>query len=136
MAFGHGKDSALYVDDSGGTPTALTTYITDVDFPETVDVAETTTMGDSAKEYIVGLKDATVSVTGIWEPTCDSLLNGILGLAGGGTIKYSPQGTASGKIYYSAEALLTSYQITGGVGDKVGFSAEFQITGAVSRGTH
>lgn len=136
MAYTHGKNSVFKVDNSGGTLTDISAYLDNVDFPISVETAETTTFGDSAKDYIVGLKDATVSISGVWDATPDAHLAGILGQAATVTVEWSPAGTSSGNPKYTAEAILTSYSIPSSVGDKVTFSAEFQVSGAVTRGTH
>lgn len=137
MAFVHGKNTVFSIDDSGGTLRNLSAYLDSIDFPQTVETADVTTFGDAAKEYIVGLKDSTISISGSYDPgaTCDGYLAGIVGGAAG-TFEYGPQGSTGGFVKYTGEAILTSYQITGSVGDKVTFSAEFQVTGAVTRTTY
>jgi predicted secreted protein len=136
MAFTHGKDSSFKIDNSGGSLTDISAYVNNVDFPETVDVAETTTLGDSAKSYIVGLSDATISISGLWDATLDGVLGGIMGQSATVSFEYSPEGTASGKIKYTGEAIATSYNQASPVGDVVTFSADLQVSGAVTRGTH
>ena len=69
MAFTHGKDSVFKLDNSGGSLTDISTYVNNVDFPETADVSETTTLGADNKTYIAGLKDATISLSGLWDAT-------------------------------------------------------------------
>ena len=65
MAFTHGKDSVFKLDNSSGSLTDISTYVNNVDFPETADVSETTTFGADNKTYIAGLKDATISLSGL-----------------------------------------------------------------------
>ena len=136
MAFVHGKDSAFKLDNSSGTLTDISTYVNSVDFPETADVAETTTLGDSSKSYIVGLKDATISIAGLWDSTVDGILGAVVGQSATLSFEYSPEGTSSGKIKYTGECILTSYSQSSPVGDVVGFSADLQVSGDVTRGTH
>ena len=136
MAFVHGKDSVFKLDNSGGSLTDISTYINSVDFPETADVAETTTLGDGSKTYIVGLKDSTLSVAGLWDATADAIFGAVVGQSATLSFEYSPEGTASGKIKYTGEAILTSYAQNSPVGDVVSYSADFQVSGAVTRGTH
>ena len=136
MAFVHGKDSVFKLDNSGGSLTDISTYINSVDFPETADVAETTTLGDGSKTYIVGLKDSTLSVAGLWDATADAIFGAVVGQSATLSFEYSPEGTSSGKIKYTGEAILTSYAQNSPVGDVVSYSADFQVSGAVTRGTH
>jgi len=136
MAFTHGKDSVFKLDDSGGTLTDISSYVNSVDFPETADVAETTVLGDGNKTYIVGLKDATLSISGLWDSTLDGILGAVVGQSATLSFEYSPEGTTGGNVKYTGECILTSYAQSSPVGDVVGYSADFQVTGAVTRGTH
>jgi len=136
MAFTHGKDSVFKLDDSGGTLTDISSYVNSVDFPETADIAETTVLGDGNKTYIVGLKDATLSISGLWDSTLDGILGAVVGQSATLSFEYSPEGTTGGNVKYTGECILTSYAQSSPVGDVVGYSADFQVTGAVTRGTH
>lgn len=136
MAFVHGKNSVFKLDNSGGALTDISTYVNSVDFPETADVAETSTLGSSAKSYIVGLKDATLSIAGLWDSTVDGILGAVVGQSATLSFEYSPEGTGSGAIKYTGECILTSYSQNSPVGDVVSYSADFQVSGAVTRGTH
>jgi hypothetical protein len=136
MPFVHGKSTDFRIDNSGGTLTDISAYCDSVDFPQTVETAETTTFGDSNKDYIVGLKDSTISFSGKWDSTLDGILAPILGQAASVSFQYGPAGSTVTNVKYSGECFLTSYQVTGSVGDVVTFSAEAQVTGAVTRGTY
>ena len=133
MAFVHGKTAFFQIDNSGGSLQDISGYCDNVDFPLTADTAEVTTFGDSSKEYIAGLKDATISISGSWDATADAILAAIVGVAG--TFEYGPAGNTGGNVKFTGEAICTSYNVSAPVGDKVSFSAEFQCTGAVTRTT-
>ena len=133
--FRHGKSTVFKVDNAGGSLTDISTTLTDVSFPQTIETAETTSFGSSAKTYIVGLSDSTVSVSGNFDATVDAHLAAIAGQAATVSFEYGPEGSTSTYIKYSGEAILTSYEKSGAVGDVVTYSAEFQVTGAVTRGT-
>lgn len=136
MAFVHGKDSVFKLDNSGGTLTDISSYVNNVDFPQTADIAETSVLGATNKTYIVGLKDASMSISGLWDSTLDGILGAVVGQSDTLSFEYSPEGTGSGAVKYTGEAICTSYGPTSPVGDVVSYSADFQVTGAVTRGTH
>jgi len=136
MAFVHGKDSVFKLDNSGGTLTDISSYVNNVDFPETADVSETTTLGADNKTYIAGLKDATISLSGLWDSTADAIFGAVVGQSATLSFEYSPEGTTGGNVKYEGEAILTSYAISSPVGDAVGYSADLQVSGAITRGTH
>ena len=136
MAFVHGKDSVFKLDNSGGSLTDISAYVNSVDMPQTVDVAETTVLGKDNKTYIVGLKDATISLAGLWDSTADAIFGAVLGQSATLSFEYSPEGTTSGNVKYTGEAILTSYSKNSPVGDVVTYSADLQVSDAVTRGTH
>jgi len=134
--FRHGKSTVFKVDNSGGTLTDISNSLTDVSFPQSVDTAETSAFGSSAKTYVVGLTDATISVSGMFDATVDAHLSGILAQAATVSFEYGPEGSTATFVKYTGEAILTSYEKSGAIGDMVSFSAEFQVSGAVTRGTY
>ena len=138
MAFTHGKDSVFKLDNASGSLTDISSFVTNVDFPESADVSETTTLGSAgnSKTYIAGLKDSSISLSGLWDATADAIFGAVVGQSATLSYEYSPEGTTSGKIKYTGEAILTSYSISSPVGDAVGYSADLQVSGAVTRGTH
>ena len=136
MAFVHGKSSVFKLDNASGSLTDISAFVNNVDFPETADVAETSVLGASNKTYIVGLKDATISLSGLFDATVDAILGAVVGQTATLSYEYSPEGTASGKAKYTGEAILTNYALSSPVGDVVAYSADLQCSGAVTRGTH
>jgi len=143
MAFRHGKD-AVFKLATAGAPTVvgdISAYLTSVGFPQEVETAEVTTLGDADKEYIVGLRDKTVSIEGKFDPTIDAQLNALYGFATPVAFEFHPQGTAATLPKYTQAGttvglLLTSYEVTEDIGAEGTFSAEFQSSGAVTRGTN
>ena len=136
MAFVHGKNSVFKLDNASGSLTDISAFVNNVDFPETADVAETSVLGASNKTYIVGFKDATISLSGLFDATVDAILGAVVGQTASLSYEYSPEGTGSGKVKYTGEAILTNYALSSPVGDVVAYSADLQCSGAVTRGTH
>lgn len=141
MAFIHGKKSVFKVDNSAGTLTDISAFCEEVSLSRDIETAEVTTFGDDAKEYITGLTDATISVSGKFDAgnasAVDPVLSGILGAASTVSWAYrvNSASTSSTNPEYQGEAILTSYEVSGTVGDAVTFSAEFQCSGTITRAT-
>lgn len=131
MAFQHGKEITFSIDNSGGSPTSISAYVTDVDFPQTVDTADVTPVGATGdrKQYVVGLLDSNLTVNANWDPTLDALIDGILGQAAG-TFDYSPD---NGTTSYTGEAFCVGYSQGGGTGGANTVTINFQVTGDVTR---
>ena len=132
--FAHGKSTDFAIDDTGGSSRNISNTLTDVSFPQTIDTAETTAFGSSNKSYIVGLKDTTISVTGLWDATVDGYLSGTEPASR--SLIFGPAGSTGGIVKYTGEAIMTNYSQGNPVGDVVTFTADFQVTGAVTRGTY
>lgn len=134
--FKHGKNTSVQIkdNDTGGTLRDISNVLTDSNFQRAVESADVTAFGASAKEYIAGLADGTVSISGHFDQTVDGYLSGILG-KGPVDFEYYPTGTAAGanNVKYTGKMMLVSYDPSSPVGDKVGFTAEFQLSGAVAR---
>jgi hypothetical protein len=135
MAFVHGKSTNFTLDDTSGSVRDISAFVNNVDFPETTETAETTAFGSTAKSYIVGLTDSTISVSGMWDSTLDGYIAGGAEPASRSFV-FGPAGSTAGNVKYTGEAIVTSYSISNPVGDVVTFSLDLQVTGAVTRTTY
>lgn len=131
MAASHGKNAVFKIQDSGGTTRDISAYLTGANFDETSDVAEVSGLGATSKSYVAGLKDATLGMDGLIDPTTDGYLHGILGLSR--TWEYHPQGTGTGTPKYSGSGFLTAYSPSTSLDDAGKFTATLQVTGDVTR---
>lgn len=139
MAFVHGKVSVFKVDNSGGTLTDISAYCNNVDFPREKDSPEVTVFGTDDRKYITGQRNATISVTGLWDATLDGVLGPLMAITSGTEeldFEYGPQGSGSGSIKYSGSCLITNYTQTGSADGPVSWNADFQVTDAITRGTY
>ena len=132
--FVHGKSTDFELDDTGGTSRSLANVLTSVDFPETIETAETTAFGATSKSYIVGLRDASISVSGLWDATVDGYIIGTEPATR--SFIFGPAGSSSSNVKYTGECILTNYSVSAPVGDVVTFSLDLQVTGNVTRGTY
>ena len=135
MAFVHGKSAVFKLDNASGSLVDYSAFLDDISFPRSIETAETTTFGSSAKSYITGLTDATVSLSGKFDATADSTIAAVVGQSATLTFEYGPEGSAVGKVKYTGECILTSYEVGATVGDAVTASVELQVSGAITRTT-
>ena len=138
--FRHGKGAAFKLDNSSGVLTDLSNVLNEIGFPREVETGETTSFGQNSKTYVVGLSDSTFSLSGTWDATVDTTINGAIAALQTGTqaslsFEYGPEGTTSGRKKYSGECIIKSYEVSSPVGDVVTFSLEAQNTGDVTVGT-
>ena len=135
MAFVAGKNSVFKLDNSGGSLTDLSAYITDVSVDFGDDSAETTTYGDSSKEYILTLADGSVSVTALFDATLVAHLGAIRGSSTSKSYEFYPDGTTGGNPKLSGECLLTSMSPGSSVGGTATLNFNLQCTGDQTIGT-
>lgn len=142
MPFVHGKNSTVKVDNAAGALTDISAVCNTIDLPRSLDTSDVTTFGKNAKEYIAGLNDGTVSLSGLYDPAVDATLSAAFDAVASGaqlsaTVEYAPAGGPVGatKPIFRQEVIWTSYSTTGSVSDPTGFKMEGQRTGAVTRVT-
>lgn len=141
MAFSHGKVTVVKVGDATNTLVDISAITNTCDIPRSIGTAEVTHFGDTAKEYIAGLEDATVSIAGLFDSVLDGTLSAMMDSVANGTnanikLEYGPQGSATGKIKYSLNFVPTNYTITTPVGGVSTFKLDGQRTGVTTRGAY
>jgi len=130
MAFTHGSLATMDIDPAGGTAwTTVTAYYNDVSLKEDIDTAETTVLGNTAKNYIPGLEDGSFSLSGLFDPTINTLITSCKRVVV--SFRYRPSGAGTGKIEYTGKCILTSYKVDTSVKDAASQDAEFQVTNGV-----
>lgn len=138
--FVHGKNSNIQIGDAAQTLYDLSPVTNNADAPRSIDNSDTSTFGSSAKSYIVGLNDQTVSISGQFDATIDGKISAAMDALCAGTIAYipvqwAPAGTATGNPKYTFNAIITSYDCTAPVGGVVTIKLDLQRTGPATRAT-
>ncbi len=129
MAFQHGKDTVVMFNQNN-----LSTYMNSVDNTKTADIAETTSFSASAKTYLTGETDASISLGGLFDATADAIVQPLL--SGGTQFDYVQGQTAlstSARCTFGI-ANITNYGISSPVGDVVATSLDLQPTGGFFSG--
>lgn len=133
--FYHGKGTGVLLDQYN-----LSEYFNSADVAQTIDVAETTSFTSSAKSYIVGLNDATVSLSGMYSQDAggsDEVLSGILGTATTPLVTVAFGIGTIGNRCITGRVHETNYSIASPVADVSTVTADFNAsTDAVSGQTY
>lgn len=129
MAFVHGRLGEFTFNS-----VVLTSFCDTLEISIEVDTAETTTFGDAWKKFIAGTAGATIDISGSWDPTTTSGPASAITATLGSTPKtfIAEPGGAAVNQHRTGSAICTSYDESASVGDRVTFSASFQVTGAVT----
>jgi len=133
MAFLHGKGISVLANDVN-----LSSFLNDVSMSSSFETAETTAFGDSAKTYIVGLGDGSVSLNGMYEGTAttgfDAAVTAAVASSNEVTTSVFYGTPAAGVRTSMAGGIVTSYEISTPVSDVVSASLEIQADGGVTQG--
>jgi hypothetical protein len=131
--FVHGKD--LYF--AFGTASSEVNYSTltkDVKFARTVDKADTSVAGSTAKSSIPGMKDSTLTVSMLFDNASYIVLAALLGTAGKSAV-YGPAGNGTGAVKQTMTCYLSKIEPPAGVGGAVEMTCEFTVTSVITDGT-
>lgn len=133
--FVHGKGTGVLLDQYN-----LSEYFNSADVAQTIDVAETTSFTASSKSYIVGLQDATLSLSGLYSQDAggsDAVLSGILGTATTPLVTVAFDTGTIGNRCVTGRVHETNYSISNPVADVSSVTADFNAsTDAVSNQTY
>jgi hypothetical protein len=140
VAFQPGKGAHVLLDGVAGSLVNVSTYADSMSFPQPVDTIETTTFGDTAKDFIPGLTDGgQFQISGPLDVALGTFVSAVKAAQAVGsstsTLNFSPAGSVAGQIKVSCETYISAYDISVGVGGRVEYSATYQITGAVTNAT-
>lgn len=137
MAFVHGKDAVFKI--NNGSLRDLTAFTDNIEMTDSTEMGETTVMSLEDKTFISGLSEATFSCSGKYDSTVttgpDDVLFSLKGDDTARAFELGFEGGTAGKVKYSGSCFMTQYVRTAPVGDVVTWTADFQITGVVTRGT-
>lgn len=124
--FKHGKGAKILMNTA-----ALSTVLNEVSFEGSVETADVTCFGDNDRNYIVGMRTASGSFSGLHDGSTaatDRLFQSALGGASADIFTIGVAGDAAGDPAYLAPGVLTQYSVSSPAGDVVAASAAVQFT--------
>lgn len=128
MAFTHGKNSRVYMNG-----TNLSDYMRSIQVSAELDTAESSTFGADWKQYVRGLRDATISGEGIFEATPDGAIMASLDTATKSVWQTYPGGDQAGASGRGLLCDTTTYEPSSEIGDVVAWSVEGQSSVGADR---
>lgn len=130
MARRHGRKGALYIAPTNGAALVRVASLTSWSVEWSTDKEDVSAMGDTNKQYVAGLPDATGDLEGKWEDAATWSLYAAAtdGLARA-FILYPTTDVTASKI--SGDAFF-DYTVEGSVDGAVEFSGEWSAAGAIT----
>lgn len=130
--FRHGKGGFFSITSATAGTVNLSSGLVDVKLSRKMNPAKVTHFGQNDENYIVGLRDATLSISGIFSSTHAKKLDALIGSTSGGTWIFGPESTASGRRKFTGSSWVTSLDYDAPVGDAVKLNFNLQVTGAIT----
>ena len=131
MSFIHGKNTGVLWAEFD-----LSNYLNEASTPLETEASETTTFGEGSKQYIPGLGDATVSLSGLFDTNADGLgqVQDRMGESGGDALTVGQGGLTPGGPATLVSCITSSRETTSAAADVVAMSAEFASNGVYGLG--
>ena len=119
----------------------LSEFITEVSgLPGERETLDTTTVGDAGREHDPSLENGIIRLAGFWDDTAtrgpDTVLGYLLTHTSNVYFSYGPSGKTTTKIAYEGYCWVRRYEITTRVGEMVGWTAELEVNGQVTKTTY
>lgn len=129
-SFRHGKLTRVFMNGKDASP-----FLNSAELSIGVDTKETSAFGTTAKTYIPGIREQSMTIGGMYDGTAAALDEVMVGLHATDptypvTLFYDA-GIAVGRVCRLAEVRQTSYDTSSPVDDIVSVSGELQIDGSV-----
>jgi hypothetical protein len=136
----HSKLTVFKLDNVANALTDISDSCNEVNFPEEMEEVECTTFGATSRAYLAGFAEGTIEVSGHWNRTLDTHISALYagfkaGTTTSASFEYGPEGSDSGDVKKSGEAVLLSYEKGSSIDDPVSFSLSLRVTGDVTTGT-
>lgn len=135
-----GTKSVLKIGDAavGDSPTLrdISDALSEAGVDQSVDTDETTALGDTAKSYVATLEDGTISFDGHFTNAANKVYDVVKSIKRLTVpFEYYPVGEGAGNPIQSGNCILTAFNVSSNVQNRVQVSGSFQITGGVTEGT-
>lgn len=130
--FRHGKSGFISITSATAGVINYSSGVNSVTFSRSADTADVTHFGQNDKNFIPGLRGATLGISGMFSSTHAKKLDAMLGSTIGGVFIYGPESTQTGRRKFTGSSVMTALKYDTPVGDKVALSADFLISGAVT----
>ena len=111
--------------------------LNNVDLNITVEAQDVSVFGTPFKQYVDGLQDGQVAFAGWWDAAtaATNMDASLYTQLRNGTLLWElmPQGSASGRILYQSNGVLTGYKVTSPLSGAVAAAMSIQSSGSVTR---
>ena len=127
MAKQSGLGDYLAVDDSSGSARDISDNVISLEIGQPQNLLDVTTLSKSAIERIIGLRDCTVSITGVFDSASNKIHDVFKTPTGSRTVTYCIGGNSGGNPKLEFEANVNEYNISRGTDGSLGVTAGLSL---------
>lgn len=96
------------------------------------DTYDVTGWGKDDKNFIAGLRSATLKFSGPWASTYETFLSGGLGSSSLNAFTFGPESTVATRIKLTGNLIFTNYMVQAPVNGRINWTVDCQLTGAIT----
>jgi hypothetical protein len=132
MAFVNGKNAKFTINSVD-----LSAFMTSVKVDRKADSHDVTTFGSNSHKYAAGLKDASITLEGVYDDGTTGPGATLRAMVGGAAqaFEYDPEGDTTGNPTVTGNVLVLDYAESVPVADMISWTADLQVTGDLTDGT-
>ena len=133
----HGRNATVIMYDAGGASQNIAGDINSYTLTWSRDNPDVTTFTKDTVQRISGIRDATMSIAGIWNTESasgnDAVMNGLLAGSANALIRFMPAGCTTGCAHYTGCFLVSQYQMQAALTGAVAWTGTMQLSsGSIS----
>jgi len=134
MAKYHGRSGSLFLASANGGSAISVVNLTQFSLSQETDTADVTALGDTARSFVLGVKNSTATFSGFFADDADVPFDAFDQNQSGGTVPaYLYPGGSGVARYWHGEVWPTAVSIEDGVGGAVTISGSLQFNGSCTR---
>lgn len=135
MAFRAGTTAKLYISSAAGAVTDVSPYADSTSMDQSTNQLDVSVFGTQAMAFINGQSNGNISVSGPLDVTMHTLLTGLKGAGSTASFIYGPGGSVASQARLAGSLNVESINYSVSASGRAEFSANLQITGAITAGT-
>lgn len=128
MAKQSGLGDYLAIDDSSGSAKDISDNVISLEIGQPQNLLDVTSLSKSAIERIIGLRDCTISITGVFDAASNKIHDVFKTPTGTRTVTYCIGGNTSTNPRLEFEAIVTEYSLSRGTDGSLGVTAGLSLS--------
>lgn len=135
MAFRAGTTSKLYISTAGGVVTDVSAYADSTGADLSAAQLDVSVFGAQAQAFLNGQTSGNITVGGPLDVAMHTVISGLYSAGSTASFIYGPGGSVASQARLAGSVNVSSYGISTSASGRVEYTAQLQITGAVTAGT-